>query len=201
MNNIADLYENGRGVMRDFVEAAKWYRKAAERGVSASQYSLGKFYRDGLGVKQNYREAVKWLKSSAEKGYEKAQLALDALRAAGHSETPTHLVPPIVSVGLYQLVLQFRGNALADLDKAAALEEDLVSALGDSANVDGHDIGSGETNIFIITTDPKSTFQRAKPTLERKKVLQSVMAAYRPVDGEEFTVIWPKDSKEPFIVN
>ena len=200
MNNIADAYENGRGVPQDFVEAAKWYRKAAERGVSASQYSLGKFYRDGLGLKQDYREAVKWLKASAEKGFEKAQLALEALQAAGQTGPPTHVVPPIVSAGLYQLVLQFRGNSLGDLDDAAALEENLVTALGDSANVDGHDIGSGETNIFIITTDPEGTFRRAMPTLKRKKVLQSVTAAYRRVDGEQFTVIWPKGSKEPFVI-
>lgn len=201
MNNIADAYENGRGVPQDFVEAAKWYRKAAEGGVSASQYSLGKFYRDGLGVKQDYREAVKWLKSSAEKGHEKAQLALEALQAAGQAEPPTHVVPPIVNAGLYQLVLQFRGSWLSDLDKAAALEEALVTALGDSANVDGHDIGDGETNIFIITTDPEGTFRRAMPALKRKKVLQAVMAAYRRVDGEQFAVIWPEDSKEPFVIN
>ena len=56
-----------------------------------------------------------------------------------------------------KLVLQFRGGALADLDETAALEEDLIDVLGDSAEVDGHDVGSSETNIFIFSSDPADT--------------------------------------------
>jgi hypothetical protein len=100
----------------------------------------------------------------------------------------------------YQLVLQFRGDAPADLDEAAALEEELIAALGDSADVDGHDIGSGETNIFIFTTDPTGTFRRAMPVLTRRKCLPAVTAAYRPVDGEQFVVLWPEGSRLKFVV-
>jgi len=41
-----------------------------------------------------------------------------------------------------------------------ALEEDLIEKLGDSADVDGHDMGSGERNIFIFTSDPVRTFPK-----------------------------------------
>jgi hypothetical protein len=92
----------------------------------------------------------------------------------------------------YQLVLQFRGDSLEDLDAAIALEEDLIEQLGESADVDGHDVGSGETNIFILTAEPKATFQRIKPLLKRKQQLKSVTVAYRKIDGEQFTVIWPQ---------
>ena len=100
----------------------------------------------------------------------------------------------------YQLVLQFRGDSLQDFDAMVALEDELIAELGDSADVDGHDVGSGETNIFIFTSDPARTFQQARPALERRQSLQAVTAAYRRVGGEQFTVIWPEDSRQEFVV-
>jgi hypothetical protein len=67
----------------------------------------------------------------------------------------------------YQLLLQFRGDSLVDYDAIAALEDELIEKLPE-ADVDGHDVGSGETNIFIFTADPVRTFQQAKPVLERR---------------------------------
>jgi hypothetical protein len=62
--------------------------------------------------------------------------------------------------------------------------------------VGGHDCGSGETNIFIVTSDPVATFQRVKPVLKRARQLQSVTAAYREADGDDYTVIWPEGSRQ-----
>jgi hypothetical protein len=100
----------------------------------------------------------------------------------------------------YQLTLHFRGDSLADYDAMVALEDDLTEELGDSADVDGHDCGSGEANIFIFTSDPAATFQRIRPVLERTAHLQSVTAAYREVDGERYTVIWPEGLRRDFAV-
>jgi hypothetical protein len=100
----------------------------------------------------------------------------------------------------YQLTLQFRGESLADYDAMVALEDELTEELGDSADVDGHDCGSGETNIFILTSDPTATFQRVRPVLERAACLESVTAAYREVDGERYTVLWPEGSEREFTV-
>ncbi len=100
----------------------------------------------------------------------------------------------------YQLVLQFRGDSLEDLDATVALADELIEELGESADVDGHDVGSGETNIFIFTCDPEATFHQARPVLERRQQLQSVTIAYREVEGEQFTVIWPERSLTEFRV-
>ena len=101
----------------------------------------------------------------------------------------------------YQLVLQFRGDSLADFDALIALEDRLIEELGDSEDVvDGHDCGSGESNIFIFTSDPTSTFQKVRQTLEREGRLQSVTAAYRAIYGENYTVIWPEGSQVEFRV-
>ena len=100
----------------------------------------------------------------------------------------------------YQLTLQFRGDSLGDYDAMVALEDELTEALGDSADVDGHDCGAGETNIFIFTFDPAATFQRVRPVLERTGHLQDVTAAHREVDGERYTVMWPEGSRREFSV-
>ena len=46
--------ENGRGVVQDYVEAVKWYRKAAEQGNAEAQYNLGVMYYKGKGIPQDY---------------------------------------------------------------------------------------------------------------------------------------------------
>jgi hypothetical protein len=100
----------------------------------------------------------------------------------------------------YQLVLQFRGDALADYDAMLALEDRLIEDLGRSANVDGHDCGSGETNIFIFTSAPNASFWRIRQTLQELGKLGAFRAAYRPADGNHYTVLWPEGSKEEFKV-
>lgn len=100
----------------------------------------------------------------------------------------------------YQLILQFPGDSLADYDAMVALEEELIGDLGATARVDGHDLGSGEANIFIFTSDPKQTFRQAMPALQRRGRLQHVRAAFRPVGPDNFTVIWPESSNESFTV-
>ena len=91
----------------------------------------------------------------------------------------------------YQLVLQFREDSLQDLDALVALENELIAKLGGSADVDGHDYGAGEMNIFILTSDPSSTFITVKPVLKTAKLINKMTAAYRDINGEDFTVIWP----------
>jgi len=100
----------------------------------------------------------------------------------------------------YQLVLQFRGDTLADYHKMIALEDRLAEDLGDSADVDGHDCGSGETNIFIFTCDPATTFEKVRQTLEQEGRLDAVSAAYRETTGERYTVVWPESSAQEFRV-
>ena len=42
---------------KDYVEAAKWYRKAADQGYAAAQSNLGLCYVKGEGVPKDYVEA------------------------------------------------------------------------------------------------------------------------------------------------
>jgi TPR repeat protein len=54
---------------QDYVEALKWYRKAAERGYFEAQFKLGEMYANGKGVAKDDVEALKWYRKAAEQRY------------------------------------------------------------------------------------------------------------------------------------
>ncbi|MGB6686365.1 MAG: ABC transporter [Terracidiphilus sp.] len=97
---------------------------------------------------------------------------------------------------LYQLVIQFHPAGALDLEKLVAIEDALTHKLGDSASVDGHDTGSGEFNIFILTADPNGSFQRAQRLLEEDRLLGKMNVAYRDIDGEDYVILWPPNLTE-----
>ena len=72
---------------QDYVEAVKWFRKAAKQGHLEAQDNLGLCYRDGLGVAKDYVEAVKWFRKAAEQGNASAQYNLGACYENGYGVT------------------------------------------------------------------------------------------------------------------
>jgi hypothetical protein len=89
----------------------------------------------------------------------------------------------------YQLALQFPANS--DYDEIIALEDELIEKLGISAKVDGHDSGPGEMNIFIHTDEPEKVFETIRPVVTKRNLLRNMVAAYREMAGEDYTIIWP----------
>jgi TPR repeat protein len=69
----------GRGVAKDDVEAARWYRKAAEQGQPMAQASLGACYLYGLGVEKDSVQAHAWLTRGVAGGFERAKPVLAQL--------------------------------------------------------------------------------------------------------------------------
>ena len=51
---------SGDGAQQDYIEAASWFRQAAEQGNADAQFNLGALYYSGQGVPQDYVEAHKW---------------------------------------------------------------------------------------------------------------------------------------------
>jgi uncharacterized protein len=76
------MFETGRGVPRNYTEAAMWYRRAAEQGDSLAQYSLGLLYDKGFGVPRDIVEAGKWLNLSAAAASPRAREARVRIRDA-----------------------------------------------------------------------------------------------------------------------
>ena len=56
---------------QDYVEALKWYRKAADQGYAPAHAALGTMYYAGKGVPQDYVEAHKWLNLAAARATDK----------------------------------------------------------------------------------------------------------------------------------
>jgi hypothetical protein len=91
-----------------------------------------------------------------------------------------------------QLVLQFKADEdLGSFDKLIKFEEALFSLVGETDDVDGHDFGTGEMNIFILTDDPVATFNLVQQTDESIRPSKEMRAAYRLLHGEEYVCLWP----------
>lgn len=90
--NIGIMFQQGLGVPQSDVEAAIWYRRAAENGHVRAQQNLGVMYEEGAGVLQDYAEAAKWYSKSAEGGNVIAKLNLGVMFEQGLPGLPKNLV-------------------------------------------------------------------------------------------------------------
>ena len=80
---LGNVYFRGQGVPKDYAQAVKWFRKAADQGMPESQYMMGVIYDRGEGLPQDFAEAVAWYRKSGEQGYVAAQFELGNKYASG----------------------------------------------------------------------------------------------------------------------
>jgi hypothetical protein len=99
----------------------------------------------------------------------------------------------------YQLVLQWTATSIEDYDTMIALEDDLVEKLSNKCEVDGHDFGSGTTNIFIHTNDPNEAFMECVAVLWNRG-MKDLRAAYRAIDGDQYTILFPENLSQFTII-
>jgi hypothetical protein len=95
----------------------------------------------------------------------------------------------------YQLVLQWTGSSIEDYDAMIEIEELLIEGLPDESEIDGHDAGAGEVNIFIHTNSPQRSFAALQPILSACNRLHDVRIAFREMSKDEYTILWPTDLK------
>ncbi|KAF9078941.1 hypothetical protein BGX23_005645, partial [Mortierella sp. AD031] len=77
-SNIGVLYEEGRGVSRDYKAAMDWYTKAAEQGGTYAQTNIGVMHEMGRGVPKDKAKAMEYYRNAADQGN---QLAINHLKA------------------------------------------------------------------------------------------------------------------------
>ena len=65
---LGDAYAKGKGVNKEWSEAANWYIKAACQGEAKAQFALGLIYEKGKGVNNILDEALKWYSEAAKQG-------------------------------------------------------------------------------------------------------------------------------------
>jgi hypothetical protein len=73
------MYAKSRGVPLDYVEAMKWFQKAAEQDNATAQFGLGAMYANGHGVPRDRVRAQMWLTLAAAHGDQEAVKYRDIL--------------------------------------------------------------------------------------------------------------------------
>lgn len=84
---LAERYETGDGLARNFALAAEWYARAARTGDPVAQNRLGRLLHGGLGIDADPEAAIGWLRAAAEQGApEHLHDLAAALEATGRPE-------------------------------------------------------------------------------------------------------------------
>ncbi len=81
MHNLAVLL-SGHESPQDYREAAVWFGRAAQAGLTDSQYNLALLYERGLGVEQDLARAYLWYQAAARSGDKEATRQADRLKHA-----------------------------------------------------------------------------------------------------------------------
>lgn len=68
---------------KDYAEAMRWYRIAANEGYALGEANIGFLYAKGFGVQQDFKESVRWYLMAAEHGQVEAQHNLGLKYANG----------------------------------------------------------------------------------------------------------------------
>jgi TPR repeat protein len=87
---LAGDYLVGKGVPKDPVQSAYWFRKAADQGDPGAQNQLGYMYVWGIGVDRDDTQAFRWFSRAAGDGMQQAKLnmAVMYMKGLGVSRDP-----------------------------------------------------------------------------------------------------------------
>lgn len=82
---VGECYAVGKGVLADPVQAAAWYKKAADQNNVSGELHLAALYRDGAGKKlpRDMEQAATWYRKAADAGDAGAQGTLGVLYSFG----------------------------------------------------------------------------------------------------------------------
>lgn len=82
-HHLGLMYEEGKGVRADLVQARQWYERAAQVGYGESQFRLGRIHADGRGLPADGVQAARWYLLAAGQGNLDAQYSLGTMFKLG----------------------------------------------------------------------------------------------------------------------
>ena len=158
-------YFNGNGVAKDYLEAARWWRKAAGQGNAKAEYEFGLCYYAGYGVEQNYAEAAQWWTKASEQGDALAQYNLGCccfygygvaknliaadkwlnLASAQGNENARQLLRRVENSMLPDQIAQAQ-QAVRDFKPSQPADSTMSAAPGDAAN---SSLAASGTGFFV----------------------------------------------------
>ena len=145
---------------KDYVEAANWFRKAAEQNNIDGQINLGLCYVTGRGVEKDEVEAAKWYRKAAERNNAWAQNALAWILATSPN--------PAIRDGTNALVLAEKAVATTTRKKAEYLDT-LAAAYAETSQFEKA-ISTQQEAIELLETEEKKNDYQARLKLYETKV-------------------------------
>ena len=88
---IAQRFTDGRGIAANPEEAARWFERAAGKGLAPAQFRYASMLEKGQGVKKSLAQARKLYLAAAAKGHAKAMHNLAVLYAEGIDGRPDYV--------------------------------------------------------------------------------------------------------------
>ena len=66
-----------------------------------------------------------------------------------------------------------------DIDDLATLEDEIQEAIGDTGEVDGHDVGEEDAAVYCYGSDADEMFNLMRPTLEQSSLAGKAIVTLR----------------------
>ena len=107
---------------KDYINAEKCFREAAEQGDPEAQFCLGDMYNNGYGVAKDGRKAVALFRKSAEQRFTPSQINLGIMYSQGHG-----VEQDLIEAFMW---LNIAGRAIDEEGGDLALDEDGRDLLG-----------------------------------------------------------------------
>lgn len=163
------MYEEGKGVRGDPVQARQWYERAAKAGYAEAQFRLGRLHADGKGVPADGVQAARWYLLAAGQGHLDAQYSLGTMFKLGRGV-------PVDPVQAYlwfnRAAEQGLGNALVQRDflLAQLSPEQLQEAQGVLADLE-------QARLDAEREAEQERLRRAREAAERQAALEAAQQA------------------------
>jgi len=175
MHDLALYYAEGRGgVEADLPTAAKWFEKAAERGVVDSQFNLGVLFESGQGIPKNMNDAFVWYSIAAAQGDQFAKTRIDVLKTTLEQDDLVSLASRIkqfnprkideAANGIFRNVEWGKSNndTSAEISQVKQVQTMLTEL--------GYDIGGADGSIGPKTRSAIINFERVNSLPETGRV-------------------------------
>jgi len=100
----------------------------------------------------------------------------------------------------YMLVIQWPADSFGDIEDLINIEDMLIARLPQECDVDGHDMGATQANIFVRTSDVDATFAALEAVFRETAEWREMKIAYRDAAGSNYTALHPKTLQQ-FVVS
>lgn len=189
MHDLALYYAEGRGDVDVNIEtAAKWFEKAAQRGVVDSQYNLGVLFESGQGLPRNLTEAYVWYSIAAAQGDDFARKHITVLKNQINDSDVKRAQNRVAEFKPVSIDEEangiFRNLAWAQAEKSMpqstrSLVAETQKLLGEL----GYDAGRPDGAVGPKTRAAVRSFQRSQGLSQTGKIDQALMSQLQRASG------------------